>query len=63
MVGSFLGTPICTDEIITEGRRLEYARLCILLEADSVFSEEVRLAEAGEEGTLCQIKYEWRPQA
>ena len=66
-IASAAGTPLFTDTTTLSRKRLNYARVCIEIEAGAQLVEEINLA-SGVSEDLCsdtisiKVKYQWNPE-
>ncbi|KAL0284388.1 UNVERIFIED_CONTAM: hypothetical protein Sradi_7200600 [Sesamum radiatum] len=67
VVASGVGTPLYTDKITKECSRLDYARVCVLLDYNSTLPKHVIvispfMQNGKEVPTRVEVEYEWLPQ-
>ncbi|KAL0292061.1 UNVERIFIED_CONTAM: hypothetical protein Sradi_7004700 [Sesamum radiatum] len=66
-VASGVGTPLYTDKITTDCSRLDYARVCVMLDYNSTLPKHLvvmhpMLRDGKEFPTRIDVEYEWLPQ-
>lgn len=62
MAASMLGKPLSCDEQTISCRRLDYARLCVELDASLPFVHKFEVeSPITEEPQLVRVEYEWKP--
>ncbi|KAJ6411469.1 hypothetical protein OIU84_008108 [Salix udensis] len=63
LAASMVGTPLSCDEPTISCSRLDYARLCIELNASLPFVHQFEIeSPLSEEPQLVKVEYEWKPQ-
>ncbi|KAL0283266.1 UNVERIFIED_CONTAM: hypothetical protein Sradi_7234700 [Sesamum radiatum] len=67
VVASGIGTPLYVDKITKECSRLDYARVCVLLDYNSTLPKHVIvispfMQNGKEVPTRVEVEYEWLPQ-
>lgn len=59
-ITSFLGKPICTDRLTKDCRRLDVAKLCVLMNMDSDFPMEIPMHSGNSARKFnLKVEYEW----
>ncbi|KAJ6683428.1 hypothetical protein OIU85_007142 [Salix viminalis] len=62
MAASMVGRPLASDEATLQGTRVEYARVCIEIEADVPLVHHFKVASSlTEEPITVDVTYEWKP--
>ncbi|KAB5521998.1 hypothetical protein DKX38_026317 [Salix brachista] len=62
MAASMVGRPLASDEATLNGTRVEYARVCIEIEADVPLVHHFQVASSfSEEPITVDVTYEWKP--
>ncbi|KAB5547862.1 hypothetical protein DKX38_011268 [Salix brachista] len=62
MAASMVGKPLANDEATLQGTRLEYARVCIEIEADLPLVHKFQVASSlSEDPITVDVTYEWKP--
>ncbi|KAJ6287849.1 hypothetical protein OIU78_029184 [Salix suchowensis] len=62
MAASMVGKPLASDEATLQGTRLEYARVCIEIEADLPLVHKFQVASSlSEDPITVDVTYEWKP--
>ncbi|KAF9688550.1 hypothetical protein SADUNF_Sadunf01G0000100 [Salix dunnii] len=62
MAASMVGRPLASDEATLHGTRVEYARVCIEIEADVPLVHHFQVASSlSEEPITVDVTYEWKP--
>ncbi|KAJ6397267.1 hypothetical protein OIU84_020269 [Salix udensis] len=62
MAASMVGRPLASDEATLKGSRVEYARVCIEIEADMPLVHHFQVASTlTEEPITIDVFYEWKP--
>lgn len=60
-IGSHLGRPLCADRLTSSCKRLDAARICVLMSAKSRFQKTINLGNGQGKRHEIQIEYEWIP--
>ncbi|PIA55374.1 hypothetical protein AQUCO_00800259v1 [Aquilegia coerulea] len=61
-IGSKIGKPRCCDEITVKRERLDYARLCIEVPADTTYPTTLRFDMGNGKIAVVGVEYSWKPQ-
>ncbi|KAB5514160.1 hypothetical protein DKX38_028066 [Salix brachista] len=62
MAASMLGKPLACDESTLQGRRMEYARVCVEIEVDTPLVHHFPVASSlTEQPLVVEVTYEWKP--
>ncbi|XP_077223392.1 uncharacterized protein LOC143857000 [Tasmannia lanceolata] len=61
-IASLIGKPFYMDTQTVEASRLNYARMCILVNADQILPDSIKLCTSSREITQ-PIEYAWKPRA
>ncbi|KAI0507490.1 hypothetical protein KFK09_013615 [Dendrobium nobile] len=59
-IASKVGIPIAADSLTTMKTRLTYARICVLVDCNALYPEEILVSLDGDVVNL-KVQYEWRP--
>ncbi|XP_077252648.1 uncharacterized protein LOC143892060 [Tasmannia lanceolata] len=61
-IASLIGKPLYMDTQTAEASRLNYARLCVLVSAEQLLLDSIKLCTSSGE-IIQQIDYDWKPRA
>lgn len=59
-IASKVGIPLAADSLTTLKSRLTYARVCVLVDSNTIYPEEIKVSLDGDVVAL-KVQYEWRP--
>ncbi|KAI0515812.1 hypothetical protein KFK09_008480 [Dendrobium nobile] len=59
-IASKVGIPLAADSLTSQMTRLTYARVCVLVDNQASYPEEIRVSLDGDVVTL-KVQYEWKP--
>ncbi|KAI0522403.1 hypothetical protein KFK09_004782 [Dendrobium nobile] len=59
-IASKIGVPIAADNLTEQKTRLTFARICVLVDCNSTYPEEIKVSLDGDVVSL-KVQYEWRP--
>ncbi|PKU78531.1 RNA exonuclease 1 [Dendrobium catenatum] len=59
-ISSFIGIPISVDSLTASRSRLTFARVCVLINKDSILHDEIPIEIDGEDLVL-KVLYDWKP--
>ncbi|XP_028550735.1 uncharacterized protein LOC110115963 isoform X4 [Dendrobium catenatum] len=59
-IASKIGIPLAADNLTEQKTRLTFARVCVLLDNNAVYPEEIKVSLDGDIVSL-KVQYEWRP--
>ncbi|XP_020672720.2 uncharacterized protein LOC110092491 [Dendrobium catenatum] len=59
-IASKVGIPVAADNLTSQRTRLTFARVCVLVDKDSKYPEEIDVSLDGDVISL-KVQYEWRP--
>ncbi|XP_020690503.2 uncharacterized protein LOC110105345 [Dendrobium catenatum] len=59
-IASKIGVPLAADSLTEQKTRLTYARICVLVDRDATYPEEIKVSLDGDIVCL-KVQYEWRP--
>ncbi|XP_020675529.1 uncharacterized protein LOC110094606, partial [Dendrobium catenatum] len=59
-IASKIGIPVVADNLTEMKTRLTYARVCVLVDCNALYPEEIKVSLNGDVVTL-KVQYEWRP--
>lgn len=59
-IGSAIGKPICVDEATANRRRLDYARICVEVEAGDFLPNDIVIS-VNAESVMVGVEYQWLP--
>ncbi|KAF5175628.1 hypothetical protein FRX31_034785 [Thalictrum thalictroides] len=61
LIGSKIGNPKCCDEITMKRERLDFARLCIEVKADTTYPTTLRFNLGEGKKVVVGVEYTWKP--
>ncbi|KAI0508116.1 hypothetical protein KFK09_014250 [Dendrobium nobile] len=59
-IASKIGVPIAADNLTEQKTRLTFARICVLVDCNATYPDEIRVSLDGDVVSLA-VQYEWRP--